>query len=102
MKTTPALLQERLRIALEGISFGDVDVTGVPVDVTQASDARFGDYQSNVAMVLAKRAKMNPRALAEGIRERFDGSGICSSLEIAGAGFLNFRLESSREQDYHN
>ena len=94
MKTTPALLQERLRIALEGISFGDVDVTGVPVDVTQASDARFGDYQSNVAMVLAKRAKMNPRALAEGIRERFDGSGICSSLEIAGAGFLNFRLES--------
>ena len=94
MKTTPALLQERLRVALEGISFGDVDVTGVPVDVTQASDARFGDYQSNVAMVLAKRAKMNPRALAEGIRERFDGSGICSSLEIAGAGFLNFRLES--------
>jgi arginyl-tRNA synthetase len=94
MKTIPALLQERLRSALEGLSFGELDVKDVVVDVTQASDPRFGDYQSNVAMVLAKRAKMNPRALAESIRERFEGKGICAALEIAGAGFLNFRLDS--------
>lgn len=94
MKTIPALLQERLKSALVGLSFGELDVKDVSVDVAQASDPRFGDYQSNVAMVLAKRAKMNPRALAESIRERFDGAGICSALEIAGAGFLNFRLDS--------
>ena len=94
MKTIPALLQERLKSALLGLSIGEVDINDVAVDVSQASDPRFGDYQSNVAMVLAKRAKMNPRALAEGIRERFDGADICAALEIAGAGFLNFRLSS--------
>ncbi len=94
MKTIPSLLQERLKSALAGLSFAEFDIRDVSVDVTQASDPRFGDYQSNVAMVLAKRAKMNPRALAESIRERFDGEGICSALEIAGAGFLNFRLDS--------
>lgn len=94
MKTIPALLQERLKCALAGLSFGELDVKGISVDVTQASDPRFGDYQSNIAMVLAKRVKMNPRALAESIRERFDGGGICSALDIAGAGFLNFRLDS--------
>lgn len=94
MKTIPVLLQERLKSALLGLSIGEVDINDVAVDVSQASDPRFGDYQSNVAMVLAKRAKMNPRALAEGIRERFDGADICAALEIAGAGFLNFRLSS--------
>jgi len=62
-------------------------------EVTAAADARFGDYQSNAAMVLAREAKKNPRELAALIVENFDGRGICAKPEIAGPGFLNFRLE---------
>jgi len=62
-------------------------------DVTAAADTRFGDYQSNAAMVLAKEQKRNPRELAGGILEHLDVSGISAPPEVAGAGFLNFRIE---------
>jgi arginyl-tRNA synthetase len=85
METIPSLLEARLRAAVE-------NAEGVEVSVTLASDTRFGDYQSNVAMVLAKHLKANPRALAQGIVDRIQVRDICSAVEIAGAGFLNFRL----------
>jgi len=59
--------------------------------VTAAADLRFGDYQSNAAMVLAKQRKTNPRALAQEIIERLEIADIASA-EIAGPGFLNFRI----------
>ena len=62
-------------------------------EVVAAADTRFGDYQSNAAMVLAKEAKTNPRQLAAKIAAAFDGGDICEPAEIAGPGFLNFRLK---------
>jgi arginyl-tRNA synthetase len=59
----------------------------------QAQNPQFGDYQSNAAMVLAKRLKKNPRELAADIATAFDGEGICDDPEIAGPGFINFRLK---------
>jgi arginyl-tRNA synthetase len=59
--------------------------------VTAAADLRFGDYQTNAAMVLAKQRKTNPRALAQEIIDRIDLSGLASA-EIAGPGFINFRI----------
>jgi arginyl-tRNA synthetase len=61
--------------------------------VTAATDARFGDYQTNVAMVLAKQQRANPRQLAQQIIEKLDVSEMCEAPEIAGAGFINFRLK---------
>ena len=58
-------------------------------------DPKFGDYQSNALISLAKTRKMNPRQLAENVLKRFDVSEICEKVEIAGAGFLNFRLKNS-------
>lgn len=88
MNPTPqAALTARLRAAL--------DACGLPpdgADVVAAADTRFGDYQSNAAMVLAKAARTNPRQLAARIAEHFDAAGICEPPEIAGPGFLNFRL----------
>lgn len=68
-------------------------VVGEPAaaPVTAAADLRFGDYQSNAAMVLAKQRKTNPRALAQAIIEKVDLSGLATA-EIAGPGFLNFRV----------
>jgi arginyl-tRNA synthetase len=65
---------------------------GVTIEAANASDARFGDYQSNAVMMVAKAAKLNPRQLAETISGAFDSGGLCESPVIAGPGFLNFRL----------
>jgi arginyl-tRNA synthetase len=62
-------------------------------EVTAAADTRFGDYQANAAMVLAKQAKANPRELAAKIADYFETGDVCEKPEIAGPGFLNFRLK---------
>ncbi len=59
--------------------------------VTAAADLRFGDYQTNAAMVLAKQRKTNPRALAQEIIGHLDLGGLATA-EIAGPGFINFRI----------
>ena len=59
--------------------------------VTPAADLRFGDYQTNAAMVLAKQRKTNPRALAQEIIGHLDLTGLAAA-EIAGPGFINFRI----------
>ena len=46
-------------------------------------------------MSLAKQRKMNPRQLAENVLAKLDVANICEKVEIAGVGFLNFRLENS-------
>ena len=53
------------------------------------------DWQSNLAMPLAKRLKRNPREVAEEIRSHLDSAGLVASVDIAGPGFLNFRLEDA-------
>lgn len=98
METTSALLLSRLRDAVvSNESFAAAVAAAaqpapVEVQVSRASDERFGDYQSNIAMLLAKRLGANPRALAEQIRGLLRVEDVCSAVEIAGAGFLNFRL----------
>ncbi len=63
-------------------------------DVSAAADTRFGDYQSNAAMVLAKETRSNPRQIAADILAKIDVRGVSAPPEVAGAGFLNFRLET--------
>ncbi|MGH7975277.1 MAG: arginine--tRNA ligase [Limisphaerales bacterium] len=57
-------------------------------------DPKFGDYQSNALMSLAKTRKLNPHQLAEKVLAKLDVSEICEKVEIAGAAFLNFRLKN--------
>jgi len=58
-------------------------------------DPKFGDYQSNALMSLAKTRKLNPRQLATDVLAKLDVSEVCEKVEIAGAGFLNFRLKNA-------
>lgn len=60
--------------------------------VTPATDSRFGDYQSNAALVLAKQLGENPRTLAQKILDSYDLWDLCEPPTIAGAGFINFTL----------
>ena len=83
------ILEERLRAGCRVCGIAEDDLAGV--GVTQAADLRFGDYQSNAAMVLAKGVQQNPRSLAEALAEAVEVSEI-AEVEIAGPGFLNFRI----------
>ncbi|MFU8893552.1 MAG: arginine--tRNA ligase [Luteolibacter sp.] len=79
-------LEARLAIAVKSVLGESADAP-----VTAAADLRFGDYQSNVAMVIAKQRKTNPRALAQEIIDALDLTGIATT-DIAGPGFINFRI----------
>ena len=85
------LLQDRLRRAVLGV-LPDADISTVLV--RSCPDPKFGDYQSNALMSLAKARKLNPRQLAAEVLSRLDVSEWCEKGEIAGAGFLNFRLKN--------
>ena len=61
--------------------------------VRPCADPQHGDYQSNALMGLAKQRKMNPRQLAEQVVQTLDVADWCEPVEIAGPGFLNFRLK---------
>ena len=88
--TIPQILTKQLSAALSTV-LGDALPEGFIPTVTPSQDLRFGDYQSNAAMMLAKQARTNPRALATQVLEAF-GESEAATLEIAGPGFINFRI----------
>jgi len=61
--------------------------------VVPATNPQFGDYQFNGALALAKPLKANPRQIATQLVEKLDVADWCEPLEIAGPGFINFRLK---------
>ena len=65
------------------------------VQVRPCPDPKFGDYQSSAVMSLAKERKTNPRQLATEIVGKLDVSAWCEKVEIAGPGFLNFRVKAA-------
>lgn len=84
------LLGDRLLSALQ---------TALPLEsypqplLLPASQAKFGDYQSNVCLSLAKQVGKAPRELAQDVVAHLNVDDICQPVEIAGPGFLNFRLK---------
>ncbi len=69
------------------------------VQVRPCLDPKFGDYQTPSLMALAKERKMNPRQLAADVLAKLDVNEWCDKVEIAGPGFLNFRLKISALSD---
>ena len=88
----PQTIESALQAAVRA-SLPDADVSAVLV--RPCPEPKFGDYQSNALMSLAKARKLNPRQLATDVLAKLEVSGVCEKVEIAGAGFLNFRLKNS-------
>jgi arginyl-tRNA synthetase len=86
VETFQALLAQKVAEALTAAGLPQAGA------VTQATDARFGDYQSNAALILAKQLGENPRAIAQKILDAYDLWDICEPPTVAGAGFINFTL----------
>src|SRR3989344_628198 len=90
-----------IKQALQELGFTDVD--NMPeFSIEHPNIMVHGDYATNVAMVLAKATKTNPKDLAEKIVEALKrslplakgeaGGGLIEKIEVAGAGFINFKL----------
>lgn len=63
------------------------------INIEHARDKQHGDFASNLAMLLAKLAKMNPRQLAEKIIAQLPEDSALTKVEIAGPGFINFFID---------
>ena len=86
------LIEDRLQEAVRAV-VPDADTAGVLV--RPCPDPKFGDYQSSALLGLAKARRLNPRQLAADVLARLDVRDWCEPVEVAGAGFLNFRLKLS-------
>ncbi len=83
-------LIELLRTALRAVAPAAVNVSIVLERPKQASH---GDYASNIALQLARTLKQPPRAIAQALIVALPASDAVASIELAGAGFINFRLQ---------
>jgi arginyl-tRNA synthetase len=86
METFQTILAKKLADALAKAGFANAG------ELTQATDPRFGDYQTNAALILGKQRGDNPRDVAAKILERLDVADLSEPPTIAGAGFINFKL----------
>ncbi|MEO5804834.1 MAG: arginine--tRNA ligase [Verrucomicrobiota bacterium] len=85
-------LEQRLQEAVRAVI---PDAQTENLLVRPCPDPKFGDYQTNALMSLAKERKMNPRQLATDVLAKLNVAELCEKVEIAGAGFLNFRVKTS-------
>jgi len=70
---------------------GDLDINTLPaVTIERSRDAQHGDFATNLALILAKAAKTNPRQLAEKILAALPAHDAVTKVELAGPGFINF------------
>jgi len=67
-------------------------VSGTKIEITRTTRVDFGDFTTNIALVLSKPAKSQPRQLAQLLQERIPESDLISRIEVAGPGFINFFL----------
>ncbi len=88
-------LGKALSMAVQAALPAHADAT---VAIERPRQAAHGDYASNVAMTLAKRAQRNPRDLANAIVAALPASGLIASAEVAGAGFINLTLTPAARQ----
>lgn len=84
MTSLPALLSERVEA-----------VAGVDPELRPATKPQFGHFQSNVALRLAKTEGVPPREIAQRIVDKLEIDDLCETPDIAGPGFINFRLKTS-------
>src|SRR5256714_14159844 len=88
METFQSLLAKKLSDALKAADLPDAG------ELTPTTDSRFGDYQTNAALVLGKQRGENPRELSAKIVGYLDIDELCEPPTIAGAGFINFTLRA--------
>ena len=95
-------MKEQLRQTIESalkqcyvdgtLSSGEIPAE-IQLEIPKNSD--HGDFSTNLAMMLAKPERKAPRKIAEALVAALEGDALCDKIEIAGPGFINFRLAAS-------
>ena len=93
MNSTIAYLTTQLDRAIVA-ALGD-DYAGTDPILVLSSNPKFGDYQANMAMGLAKKLGQSPRNIAQSIVDNLDVAAVCEVPQIAGPGFINFTVKPS-------
>ncbi len=83
-----SLIKERVAAALQK-AYGEA----IEPEVVQSTQEKFGHYQCNNALKLAKVLKKSPRLVAQEILAHFDGSQLIQKAEVVDPGFINFFLD---------
>ena len=83
MLSLPSILAARVEAA-----------AGIDPEMRPATRPQFGHFQSNVALRLANTEGRPPREVAAALIERIDVADLCEPLEVAGPGFINFRIKA--------
>ncbi len=86
-----AQLTELLQQALASVA---PTATDTPIQLERPRDPTHGDFATNLAMQLAKALKKNPREIANQLVAELPVSSLVTSAEVAGAGFINFKLDA--------
>ncbi|MBQ2696229.1 MAG: arginine--tRNA ligase [Clostridia bacterium] len=95
---TKTSIKNAIDTALEAAKAkGDLTFEQIPdYVIEEPREKEHGDFATNAAMLLAKQARKAPRAIAEAIVANMNTEGtFIQSAEVAGAGFVNFRLDSA-------
>ncbi len=92
MKTQLRALIEQGLSALRNAGSLPADLPSPDFSVERPKERAHGDFSTNAAMLLAKQAKTNPRALAQQLADALPASDVIAKVEIAGPGFINVHL----------
>ena len=76
----------------------DFDAANLSIQLERPKNKDHGDFSTNLAMLLAKPLRQNPRAIAESLIQALPTSAYVAKVEIAGAGFINFYLSANAKQ----
>ena len=97
---TPAVLADLVRsAAVDVLTARGLDVSVLPdaVTVERPRNPEHGDYATNLAMQVAKKAGVAPRDLAGWLAEEIGSREGIAAVEVAGPGFLNLRLAADAQ-----
>ena len=101
------MIRDKLAAAIEHAlqeakAAGELQYDELPgIELESPKSKQFGDYTANIAMVMAREARMAPRQLAEKIIARLpQAGGIIERAEVAGAGYINFYLKPGWLYDF--
>ena len=92
MKTQLRALIEQGLSALRSAGILPADLASPEFVIERPKERAHGDFSTNAAMLLAKAARSNPRALAQQLLDALPASDAIAKVEIAGPGFINFHL----------
>jgi arginyl-tRNA synthetase len=71
------------------------DLSLPPIELARPKVAAHGDYSSNIAMAVAKQAKMPPLQIASAIKDHFPPLDVIGRIDVAAPGYLNFTLSET-------